>query len=63
VTTGKRVERACSAVSATLAALWPHLLAASEAADGPDPATAAPHLRAAGEFLVAQAVILKEKRP
>ena len=42
-------------VDACLASLWPVLLAASNAADGPDPESAAQHLRAAGELLLAAA--------
>ncbi len=39
-------------VSRCLASLWPLLLAASNAADGPSPETAVTHLRAAAELLL-----------
>jgi hypothetical protein len=38
-------------VTRCMADLWPLLLAASNAADGPAPREAAPHLRAAAELL------------
>lgn len=50
---------ASSTVDACLARLWPLLLAASEAADGPRPAGAAPPLRAAGAILLATAARLR----
>ena len=46
-------QRCC--VNRTLRLLWPLLLDASNAADGPDPAAAAPAMRKAAELLLAAA--------
>ena len=43
------------AVTRCLSSLWPILLAASTAADGPEPEAAAHHLRVAAELLLAVA--------